>query len=433
MLNLSDAKTPARKAGTPFKKGGISSRKKKPARSLDYEKIIRRMGRLKPPYMNFTLLCAVICIALFGLAMVYSASWYNSRIYHGTKYHYFTSQLIGFVLGIVLMAAAYIVDYRIYKKWAVAFYIIAAVLLILVFVPGIGITRLGSSRWIGVGGFSMQPSEIAKFAFIIFAAAIATRTSPVAPKGASTPYFKGDSQKVFSLKKTLLIASAGLAYCAFILLEPNLSITLCMGMTMFIMLFLCGARLKHLAVIAAPALVALPVMLVAEPYRVRRLLAFIDPWARPKDEGFQLIQSLFGLGNGGLFGVGYGNSTQKHMFLPFAESDFIFSIIGEEFGFIGSVLFLAVLGLIVTQIFRVGIRCPDRFGKYICYGIATVIFVQSAVNLAVVTGSIPPTGVPLPFISFGGTSLAVCMAAVGVVLNIDKRTKILDNKHYNGI
>jgi len=192
---------------------------------------------------------------------------------------------------------------------------------------------------------------------------------------------------------------------------------------MFIVLFLCGAKIRHLAAVIAPALVALPVMLVAEPYRVRRLLAFIDPWARPKDEGFQLIQSLFGLGNGGFFGVGYGNSTQKHMFLPFAESDFIFSIIGEEFGFIGAVIFIAVLAMIIIQIFRTAARCPDRFGKYLCFGIGTILFIQSAVNLAVVTGSIPPTGVPLPFISFGGTSLAVFMTAIGIVLNVEKNNR----------
>jgi len=410
MLKISDTQP----SGKNKAKRAPRAAKTRPPRTLNYEKIIRRVSRLKPPYMNLGLLCAVIGIALFGLAMVYSASWYNSLMHQGTRYYYFTSQLIGFVLGVVLLAAAYMVDYRLYRKWAVAFFAAAAVLLVLVFIPGIGISRLGSNRWIGIGGFSMQPSEIAKFAFVVFAAAVATRTpSPTAL-----------SHDVLSFKKVLLIAGAGLCFCALILLEPNLSITLCMGMTIFIMLFLCGAHLRHLGLMAAPALVALPVMLVAEPYRIRRLLAFVDPWARPKDEGFQLIQSLFGLGNGGFFGVGYGNSTQKHMFLPFAESDFIFSIIGEEFGFIGCVFFLFVLGFIVTQVFRVGMRCPDRFGKYLCYGIATVIFVQSAVNLAVVTGSIPPTGVPLPFISFGGTSLAVCMGAIGVVLNIDKRNKI---------
>jgi cell division protein FtsW len=226
-----------------------------------------------------------------------------------------------------------------------------------------------------------------------------------------------------SIKKFALILGAGLGYCGLIFLEPNLSITLVLGAATFAILFLCGAKLKHLLLVTAPALVALPVMLVAEPYRIRRLLAFIDPWARPKDEGFQLIQSLFGLGNGGFFGVGFGNSTQKHMFLPFAESDFIFSIIGEEFGFVGSVIFIAVLAAIIVQIFRTGARCEDRFGKYLCFGIGTVLFIQSAVNLAVVTGCIPPTGVPLPFISFGGTSLAVCMGAIGVVLNVEKHNR----------
>jgi len=280
------------------------------------------------------------------------------------------------------------------------------VLLVAVFIPGLGISRLGSSRWIGIGGFTMQPSEIAKFAFIILAAAIACK-----------------SREQLSFKKSLLILGAGLSYCALILLEPNLSITLVLGMTTFVVLFLFGAKIKHLLCMLAPAVVALPVMLIAEPYRIRRLLAFIDPWARPKDEGFQLIQSLFGLGNGGFFGVGYGNSTQKHMFLPFSESDFIFSIIGEEFGFLGCMIFMAVLAMIIWKIFAVGRRTDDYFGKYVCFGFATVIFIQSVVNLAVVTGTIPPTGVPLPFISFGGTSLAVCMAAVGVVLNIDKQNR----------
>ena len=360
--------------------------------------------------MNFGLLLPVLGVALFGLAMVYSASWYNSQLFHGTKFHYFNNQLIGFVLGLVGLGIAYTVDYRVYKKWFVWIYGAGILLLALVFIPGIGITRLGASRWIGVGGFTMQPSEIAKFALVIFISSIAV-------------YGKSETQNILSFKKSLIILGAGLLYCVMIFVEPNLSITLVVGATTFVILFLVGAKLKHLGLFILPAIVGLPVMLVAEPYRVRRLLAFVDPWANPKDEGFQLIQSFFGLGNGGFFGVGFGNSTQKHMFLPFAESDFIFTIIGEEFGFIGSVLFIATLGFITWQIFKTGTRCRDRFGKYLCFGVGTVLFIQSAVNLAVVTGTIPPTGVPLPFVSFGGTSLAVCMSAIGIVLNVEKQNR----------
>ena len=425
MIKVSD-----QRAAGPSKKR--RTRIGRPPRKIDAEKTIAKLSRLKPPYLNLKLLIPVICIALFGLAMVYSASWYNSSIYHGTKYYFFTNQAIGFLMGGILLTMCYLIDYRTYKRFYIAIYAIGAILLLAVFIPGLGITRLGSSRWIGIGGFTMQPSEVAKFAFIIFAAAIATGVSSGRSKINSKTLQTGKPQAleistgkhdILSFKKSLLILGAGLAYCGLILLEPNLSITLVLGMTTFVVLFLCGAKIKHLACMAAPALVALPVMLIAEPYRVRRLLAFIDPWARPKDEGFQLIQSLFGLGNGGFFGVGYGNSTQKHMFLPFSESDFIFSIIGEEFGFLGCMIFIAVLAYIILQIFKTGMRCNDYFGKYVCYGIGTVIFIQSVVNLAVVTGTIPPTGVPLPFISFGGTSLAVCMAAIGIVLNVEKNNR----------
>jgi len=384
-------------------KSGV--RKSRP--EFPYEKVLRSWDRVKPKNLHLKLFCAVVGMALFGLVMLYSASNYNSTIYFGSATYYVTSQAIGFVLGLCLMFFAYFVDYKIYQKYAFILYLVGAVLLVLVFMPVIGITKLGSSRWIGIGGFSMQPSELAKFALVVFASGIASK-----------------SADKITLKNFAIILGAGGAYCGLILLEPNLSITLVVASTTFVLLFLCGAKLKHLALVTLPALVALPVMLVAEPYRVRRLLAFIDPWAHPKDEGFQLIQSLFGLGNGGFFGVGFGNSTQKYMFLPFSESDFIFSIIGEEFGFVGAMLFIALFISIVTMVFRVGLRCHDRFGKYLCFGIATVLFIQTAVNLAVVTGTIPPTGVPLPFISFGGTSLAVYMAVIGIVLNIEKQNRI---------
>jgi len=387
------------------------SKRQAKVRSLDYEKVIGSVLRLRPKYLNLPILVSVLALSVFGLMMIFSASSYNAQVYFGNRYYYFTSQLIGFVLGVVALVVMYRTPYRVFARFKWVFLGIGVVLLLLVFVPGIGIERLGAKRWIGVGGFSMQPSEVAKFCFVIFCAAVAAK-----------------SKELLSFKSVLLILAAGGSYCALILAEPNLSITLCVGLTMFIMLFLCGARKKHLGLLLAPVLVLVPILLVAEPYRVRRLVAFIDPWASPRDEGFQLIQSLFSLGNGGLFGVGWGNSTQKHMFLPFAESDFIFSIIGEEFGLVGCVLFMAVLGFLIFRIFKVGRDCKDNFGKYLCFGVGVVIFVQSFINLAVVTGSIPPTGLPLPFISFGGTSLAVFLGAIGMVLNVSRQNRLAEKR-----
>jgi cell division protein FtsW len=404
MIKLDGTNTPRKQKVQKTK-----TKKEKSARVINYERVINSCRRLRPKNMNLSILLSVIALSVFGLIMVYSASSYNAQIYFGNRYYYFNSQLIGFVLGLVALSLTYIIDYRAYAKFKWVFLGVGAGLLLLVFVPGIGIEKLGAKRWIGVGGFSMQPSEVAKFCFVIFCAAVAAGSIKKAPVN------------ILGWKQVVLILAAGGGFCGLILAEPNLSITLCLGLTMFIMLYLCGAKKKHLALLIAPMLVLLPIMLVAEPYRVRRLVAFVDPWATPKAEGFQLIQSLFGLGNGGFFGVGFGNSTQKHMFLPFAESDFIFSIVGEEFGLFGCILFMALLGFLIFKIFQVGIKCPDHFGKFLCFGVGVVIFVQSFINLAVVTGSIPPTGLPLPFISFGGTSLAVFLGAVGMVLNVHKQ------------
>jgi len=399
--------------------------KKKPSRSFNYEKFVAQFSRLKPRYMNLSLLIPTISISIFGIMMVYSASWYNATIYFNNRFYFFTSQVIGFIIGLLMLSFAYFLDFQIYRRFAWAIVGGATVLLLLVFVPGLGIARLGASRWIGIGGFTMQPSEIAKFAFIIFASMVASTHSKDLLKRKKDKSLKKKERHTqqLSLKQLGLILAVGGGFCGLILLQPNLSIVMTLGATMFVCLFLFGAKLKHLGLLCVPVLIIVPIMLVAEPYRISRLVAFVDPWATPRAEGFQLIQSLFSLGNGGLFGRGYLNSTQKYMFLPFSESDFIFSIIGEEFGLVGAVLFLVTLGYIISRIFKVGRESKDMFGKYLCFGIASLIFIQSALNIAVVTGSIPPTGLPLPFISFGGTSLAVFMGAIGIVLNVDKQNR----------
>ncbi|MDR0975504.1 MAG: putative lipid II flippase FtsW [Christensenellaceae bacterium] len=459
------AKKPVNGTKKPLKK------RKKQKREFDYNKIIAFFEARQPKTFRLGLFLAVVGLAIFGLFMIYSASHYNANYYYGKPFYFVSKQALGFALGLIAMTVLYFLDYRHYEKHFFAIFVFAVVLLLLVFTP-LGISKLGASRWIGFGSFSLQPSEIAKFAFVVFAAAIfsgakiklkkrgfsekeiaqnqfiydnlsrAQTQNPEKPlyraqnskaltspnkspyrARAKNPFANENAQPIPTLRQTFLVLAAGGILCALVLAEPNLSITMCLAITVFLMLVFCGVRFKVLKWFIIPAVLALPALIIAEPYRIRRLLAFVDPWANPKDEGFQLIQSLYGLGNGGLFGVGFGESTQKYMFLPFSESDFIFSIIGEEFGLVGCVLFLAVLSYIVISIFRVGIDCPDRFGKYLCFGIGSVIAVQSLLNIAVVSGSIPPTGLPLPFISFGGTSLMVFMGAIGVVLNVHKQNR----------
>jgi cell division protein FtsW len=422
MLLVADAPVKARKQ--KHKK----TKRVRRLRSVNVVRLHNFVGRIRPKYCDTALLTAVLVLCVLGVFFVYSASKYNAEVYYGNAFYYVTKQVIGLFLGIIGLTVFYFTDYRALQKYAYIIYAAAVILLACVFIPGIGLSKLGANRWIGIGGFSVQPSEIAKFAFVIAAAKIFSRAGVVTGAGGGTGgggTSAGGRISVPTLRQTLAVIAAGGIVCGLIILEPNMSITMCVGIVLFIMLFLCGVRLKTLAFIIVPAAAAVVLMLIAEPYRLKRLSAFIDPWATPKDEGFQLIQSLYAIGNGGLFGVGFGRSVQKFMFLPFSESDFVFSIIAEEFGLFGCLALFLIFAYIIYKIFTIGKAARDYFGRYLCYGIGTVIFVQSALNFAVATGCIPPTGLPLPFISFGGTSLLVFMSVIGIVLNIDKNNKRL--------
>ena len=387
-------------------------------KSLNIEKIVHLVRKITPRYCDISLLIPILGLVVFGVFMIYSASNYNAQVYYNDAFYYTIKQLIGFVLGLIGLGLLYFIDYHWLQKLAYVIFGVSVVLLVAVFIPGISISKLGATRWIGIGSFSLQPSEIAKFALVIFAARIF-----------AGKFRQKQDNKIIQRHtvprwwQTLAVLVAGGVMCGLIILEPNMSITMTVGIIMFVLLFLCGVRLKTLGLILLPAIVAVGVMLIAAPYRLKRLSAFVDPWANPKGEGFQLIESLYAIANGGFWGVGYGHSVQKNMFLPFSESDFIFAIIADEFGFVGCLALFFVFAWIIYQIFKIGHECCDFFGRYLCYGVATVIMVQSCLNFAVATGSIPPTGLPLPFISFGGTSLLVFMSAIGVVLNVYKQNK----------
>ncbi len=346
----------------------------------------------------------MLILCVIGFVMIYSASYYSAELKYGDKFYFVKKQLIGFVIGLVLFVVAKNFDYhKFYKfRWWIVGGSIA--LLALVFVPVIGISSNGARRWVGIGGLTIQSSEIAKFGFVVFASC----------------YMSKNYKKMKTFWGVIPILAVGGVICLLILLEPNLSVTLCVGIVLVCMLFVGGISWKHFMIIAIPALCLVPVLIIIEPYRLQRLMAFINPWANPKEEGFQLIQSLYSLGSGGLFGVGLFNSRQKYLFLPFSESDFIFSIIGEEFGFVGCVILCILYILLIYEGVKISYTAKDRLGTYLAVGITALIATQLLINIAVVTGSIPPTGIPLPFISAGGTSLMVFMGAIGVLCNVAK-------------
>ena len=354
---------------------------------------------------DIPLLICVFLMACFGCIMIYSASSYAAEVQYGDKLYFVKKQLIGVALGTAAMIGMCFVPYKKLMKFKYPAIIIAAILLLLVFVPVIGITNYGATRWIGFGAFTLQPSEIAKYAYALFVAA----------------YFAKNHEKVKTVKGVLPVLGVGLLFCVLIIIEPNMSITMCVGLLMLGLIFLSGTKLKTFLIILIPFAVAIPVLIILEPYRLKRLSAFIDPWASPKGEGYQLIQSLYALGNGGLFGTGLFKSTQKYRFLPFAESDFIMAIMGEELGFLGLIVFFLFCGFIIYRGFKIARRCKDRFGFLLASGFTMVYGIQVVINALVVSGAIPPTGLPLPLISSGNTSLIITMASMGVLFNVSRQ------------
>ncbi len=354
---------------------------------------------------DFSLKLLLCGLSLFGLVAVYAASSYTARKTYGDAFYFVKKQAFGVAIGWVLLAFFSRVDYRKLQKFAYPLVAVTYILLALVFVPGISKESYGAKRWIGLFGVTVQPSELAKFAFVLFFATYAAKN----PGRIGT--FRGILPPLFVCAGYLLL----------ILLEPNLSVTICFAAVCFLLLFAGGAKKRHLGLLILPAAAAVPVLIAAEPYRLKRLAAFLDPWAAPKGEGYQLLQSLYAVGSGGWFGVGLFCSRQKYKFLSFAESDFILAVIAEELGFFGVLLLFSALAAVVFLGFRAAKKSPDFVGYLLAFGVTAVFFVQCAVNALVVTGTIPPTGIPLPFISSGNTALAAFFAAFGVLCNVTRQ------------
>lgn len=355
---------------------------------------------------SFWLFLVMALLLAVGCVFVYSASFYSAEISYGEKTFFLKKQIFGIVVGLIFYIFFSLFDYHKLEKLKYFLLAVSVVLLLLVFVPGIGLTNYGATRWINLKVLTFQPSEIAKFSFLIFSASVLSRRT----------------DNVKSFKGILPILLVGVLCCALIIMEPNMSITICMALLMVVMLFIGGAKAKHFLLMILPAIAVVVLLIIIEPYRLRRLVAFVDPFASSKGEGFQLVQSILGISLGGAFGTGIFKSRQKYLFLPFSESDFIFSIIAEETGFVGALTVLLLFLILFLIIIKISKNAPDKFGALLSAGIASLILIQVLLNIAVVTGLVPPTGLPLPFISAGSTSIMVFMAMLGVVQNIAKQT-----------
>lgn len=349
------------------------------------------------------LLIAVIILSLFGLLMIYSSSSIWAEYKFNDPFKYLKSQAIFLIIGYFIIYFISKIDYSIYKKYSNTILIICLILLILVLIPGIGSVRNGSRSWFGIGSFGIQPSEFAKLGLIIFTAKYLS------------------NNKIKSIKSSVLpILSIVILFFGLIMLQPDFGTGVILVMTIIALLFVSGVNMNFFFKLGIIGLVGIVVLVIIAPYRLERITSFLNPWSDPLGSGFQIIQSLYAIGPGGLLGMGLGNSVQKHFYLPEPQTDFIFSIISEELGFLGIVI---VATLFITIIYRgisISIKQEDNFSKYLAFGISFSFSFQTILNLMVVVGLIPVTGVTLPFLSYGGSSLLVSMTSIGILLNISK-------------
>ncbi len=344
---------------------------------------------------------SAVGLVVIGLMMVFSASYSTGMQTYQDPYFYIKRQMIHALLGIVVMVVAMRIDYRVWRRLALPGLLVAISLLGLVLL--IGIEVKGSRAWIDLGITSFQPAEFTKLALINFTAAYLA-------------FRRDDIRKFWS---GLLPALAVLGFIfGLIMLQPDFGTGVVILGSIVLMLFAGGAHLGQLMAIGASGLPLLAYMVYLKPYRLRRIVSFLDPWQDPLDSGWNIIQSLLAIGSGGLLGLGLGEGRQKFAYLPEQHTDFIFSILGEELGFVGTALVLVFFFALAWRGFRVALSAPDLFGSMLAVGITSVLFFQAVLNIGVATGSLPVTGVTLPFLSFGGTSLVASMAAVGVLLNI---------------
>ena len=352
------------------------------------------------------LLLAVIAIIIFGIIMIYSASSIWAEYKYQDPFKFVKAQSAFFLLGLLCIFIISKLDINILYKKANLILLICFILLVLVLVPGIGSIRNGSRSWFGIGSLGIQPSEFAKLGLIIYVA----------------KYLANNRKIIKDVKKGVLpILLVIGVFFVLIMLEPDFGTAMVIVLTLVVMIFISGVKLSFFIKVGLLGILGIVGLIIIAPYRMERIVSFLNPWVDPLGSGYQIIQSLYAIGPGGLLGQGFLNSHQKQFYLPEPQTDFIFSIISEEFGFLGILIVTSFIAFIFYRIIKIALKENNLFKKYLAFGLGFGIIIQSLLNIAVVIGLIPVTGVTLPFLSYGGSSLLISMISIGIILNISQK------------
>lgn len=354
---------------------------------------------------DLCLLIVILLLLAIGIIMVYSAGSVVALRQYGDQWYFLKRQLLFAVLGLIALFITMNTHYFVWKKYATSGLIICFMLLLIVLIPGIGNLRGGARSWLGIGSFGIQPSEFMKLGIILFLSNLLA-----SERMCITNFSQG------------LLPPLGVLGAAFglIMLQPDLGTATVMIGAVLLVIFVAGAQLKHLLSIAMVGVVSFIGLVLAAPYRLKRITGFLDPWQDPLGVGYQAIQSLYAIGPGGLLGLGLGASRQKYSYVPEPQTDFIFSILAEELGFLGSVIILFLFLFLVWRGMKIAITAPNQFASLLAAGIVAIIAIQVIINVGVVIGLLPVTGITLPLISYGGSSLTLMLTALGILLNISR-------------
>ncbi len=353
------------------------------------------------------LLISTIILILFGIIMVYSSSNIWAEYKYNDPLKFFKSQFIFFILGLIIIYIITKIDINKLETHSNKILLICLILLILVLIPGIGKVRNGSRSWFGIGPLGIQPSEFSKLGLIIY----------------TSKYLSHNNRNIKNIKKGIL--PLFLVICIFfalIMLEPDFGTAMVIILTLVVLIFISGPNISFFLKLGLVGLIGIVILIIIAPYRLKRITAYLNPWSDPLGSGFQIIQSLYAIAPFSLLGSGLGNSIQKNFYLPEPQTDFIFSIITEEFGIVGVFFVLFSFCIIFYQSIKISLSQSDLFKKYLSFGLSFGLILQVLLNILVVTGTIPTTGITLPFLSYGGSSLLISMASIGIILNISKKT-----------